>query len=527
MSINIIPKPNHIILKDGVFNLDKSTKISFDDKIKPVIRFLEQYLKEATELEFNITNESEGNNIIKLNLNDDSVHLGKEGYRLHITNSRVQLDSMTLQGMFYGLQTLRQIMNDNPKRLPCVEIEDKPRYEYRGYMLDVCRHFFDKKVVKRMIDLAALHKLNIFHWHLTEDQGFRMEIKKYKKLTKIGSNRKETIVAGKSDNTPHGGYYTASDIKEIVEYAKERYITIIPEFDMPGHFMAALASYPNLSCSGKQLDVCTKFGVIKDIACVGKERTYEFIFDVLEEMIELFPGELIHIGGDEVPKEQWKECPHCQNKIKEENLKNEEEIQGYFTNRIAKFLKEKNKRAITWNDSLKSGNLDESVVVQHWLDGDKHENTVKAINENRKVIMSDVHHVYLDYPYGLTPLKKTYEFSPVFEGIQKDKEQNILGVEAPLWTEYVKDLDRIDYLTFPRLCALSEIGWTEEKLKDYNDFGMRLKSLNGLLDKLGVKYATKSQADIKGLKAKIEVYKHAKQVDNIISVIHQLFINKK
>ncbi|QUH29206.1 beta-N-acetylhexosaminidase [Vallitalea guaymasensis] len=527
MSINIIPKPNHIILKDGVFNLNKSTKICFEDEIKPVIRFLKQYLNEASNLELQVINEPVENNVIRLSLNNALENLGKEGYKLSIAHSRIQMEAMTLQGMFYGIQTLRQIINDYPNELPCVEIEDKPRYEYRGYMLDVCRHFFDKKVVKRMIDLAALHKLNIFHWHLTEDQGFRVEIEKYKKLTEIGSKRKETIIGGKSDNTPHGGYYTASDIKEIVDYANERYITIIPEFDMPGHFLAVLASYPELSCSGKQLEVGTKFGVIKDIACAGKESTYEFIFDVLGEIIGLFPGELIHIGGDEVPKEQWIECPHCQNKINEEKLKNEEELQGYFTNRIAKFLKERNKRAITWNDALKSGNLDESVVVQHWLDGDNHKNTVKAINENRKVIMSDVHHVYLDYPYGLTPLKKTYEYKLVSAGIQKDKEKNILGVEAPLWTEYVKDLDRIDYLTFPRLSALSELGWTDEKHKNYDDFTTRLKSLNKLLDKLDVNYATKSQADVKGLKAKIEVYKHVKQVDNLLSVIRQLFINNK
>jgi hexosaminidase len=481
-------------LKDGTFKLSESTKISFaDNKIKPVIKFLEQYLIEINNLKLYFTNEQGANNVIRLNLDDNALNLGKEGYKLNITDAKIQIDAMTSQGIFYGIQTLRQIMNDNNSELPCVEIVDKPRYEYRGYMLDVCRHFFDKEIVKRMIDLSAIHKLNIFHWHLTEDQGFRMEVKKYKKLIEIGSKRKETIIHGKSDNTPHEGYFTTNDIKEIVEYAKERYITIIPEFDMPGHFLAVLASNPQIRCKPKELEVGTEFGVIKDVACAGKESTYEFIFDVLEEIIQLFPGELIHIGGDEVPKEQWIECPHCQNKIKEENLKDEEELQGYFTNRITKFLKNKNKTAITWNDALRSGNLDESAVVQHWLDGDKHENTVKAVNEGRKVIMSNHKQVYLDYSYEQTSLKRTYEYNPVSEGILQDKEQNILGVEAPLWTEYVEDIDRIDYLTFPRLSALSEIGWTEQSLKDYNDFTKRLESLNKLLDRLGVNYATEYQ----------------------------------
>ncbi|GKX30158.1 hypothetical protein SH1V18_26380 [Vallitalea longa] len=526
MSINVIPKPNHIILKEGVFNINQSTKISFDENARPILKFLEQYIKQATGLELANSNET-GVNSITLNLDDNLVDLGKEGYKINILQKQILLDACTIHGLFYGVQTLRQIMNDNNCNLPCVEIEDVPRYEYRGYMLDVCRHFFDKEVVKRMIDLSALHKLNIFHWHLTDDQGFRIEIKKYEKLTKIGSVRKETIISNKSDNKPHGGYYTVDDIKEVVEYAKERYITIVPEFDMPGHFLSLLASYPNLGCNGKQLEVGTRFGVINDIACAGKESTYEFIFDVLEEIIDLFPGELIHIGGDEVPKERWIECPDCQNKIKEENLNNEEELQGYFTNRIAEFLKEKGKRAVTWNESLKAGNLDDSVVVQHWMDPDKHQNTIKAINDDRTMIISDFFHVYLDYPYGMTTLQKTYEFNPVFEGVKKDKVKNILGVEAPLWTEYVTNIEKIDYLTFPRLSALAEIGWTNESDRDYNDFIDRLKSLNDLLSKSGVRYATVTQANVKGLKAKIEVCKHFKQVNNIFSIIIELIKSKK
>lgn len=488
----VIPKPNKIVVKDGRFIIDYETVIEAE-MMKDV---LYEYVYEETGYKLQ---DARGNKLIRVSLCQEMKFLKEEGYQIHIDQGEIEIEAYQENGLFYGIQTLRQLLHAYKNEIPCIEIEDSPRFSHRGFMLDVGRHFFDKNEVKKLIDLCVLQKLNVFHFHLTEDQGWRLEIEKYPLLTKVGSYREETVIKSKSDGTPVRGYYTKADILEIVAYARERYIKVIPEIDIPGHLQAAIAAYPHLSCLGEEVDVWNRFGISKVVACAGKESTYSFLADVLDEVCAMFDTDRIHLGGDEAPKDRWKKCPHCQAKMRDEGLRNEEELQAYFINRISRYLRGKGIKAITWNDSLKASILDKDILIQHWMDGKKKKNVVAAINEGRQVIISDYYNHYLDYPYGMTPLTKTYHFNPIFDGVKPEKESCIIGLEAPLWTEYVKDTKRLYYMTFPRLTAVADRAWNSGAL-DYRDFTERLKCFYKLLDRYDIPYAKLNEVDVRGIK---------------------------
>jgi hexosaminidase len=425
--------------------------------------------------------------------------LGSEGYCLKITTKEIRIEAPTSTGVFYGIQTLRQLLpleiekgtplEEREYAIPCLEITDFPRFAWRGFMLDEGRHFLGKEIVLHTLDLMALQKLNVFHWHLTEDQGWRIEIKKYPLLTTVGSNRAGTgtMIKGHHDGIPHGGFYTQLEIKEIVAYAADRHILIIPEIEMPGHSLAALASYPTLSCTGGPFEVATHYGIFPDIYCAGKEETFTFIKDVLTEVMSLFPSPYIHIGGDEAPKTRWKDCPECQRRIKAEDLNNEHELQVYFTNRIISWLAKRGRRVIGWNEIMQEG-LRKDAVVQYWWG--KKKKLIEEIRENsRDVIISTYLSTYLDHSHALTSLKDAYEFEPAFSELTEKESTHILGVEPPLWTEWIPNKARMDFQTYPRLTAFAETAWSAKEGKSYKRFRTRLKEFLKRLDALNVAYA--------------------------------------
>lgn len=401
----------------------------------------------------------------------------KDEYEIEIRNGKIAVRFSENQGKFYAEKTLEQLKNSGEKIPDCI-IKDKPQFSHRGFMLDPCRHFLTVTEIKKVIDAAAYLKMNVFHFHLSDDQGFRIESKKFPLLNEIGSHRKNSLFGGTNEGKPHGGFFTQDEIKDIVSYCKERFIEVIPEIDLPGHTMAIIASYPELSCEKKQIDVCMKHGIFDDILCAGNEKVYEFIFALLDEIIPLFESEYFHIGGDEVPKTKWKNCEDCRKKLTSENLENFHQLQGYFMNRIAEYLRTKNKTPIMWNDTLKSGKINsETTVIQHWL----HDKKIMEdfINNGGKYIESDFFHFYSDYPYHMTPLKKVYSFSA-------EKNEKLLGVETPAWSEYIRDFDKLSFMLFPRICAVAEIGWTENKNKNYNRFYENLKILYPFFKSKGI-----------------------------------------
>ncbi|MFX1462289.1 MAG: beta-N-acetylhexosaminidase, partial [Promethearchaeota archaeon] len=436
-------------------------------------------------------------NLIQL---DGINNLGSEGYILEIKPLKIEIKGNSPAGVFYGIQTLRQllpieiesntIVSNINWEIPCVKIEDYPRFSWRGYMLDEARHFHGKDVVKRLLDLLAFFKMNYFHWHLTDDQGWRIDIKKYPKLTEIGSKREETQLGArlskKRDGIPHSGYYTQEDIQEIIKYAENRFIKIIPEIDLPGHTRAALASYPNLSCKGYPFRVSTHWGFHKDVMCIGKNEVFEFIFGVLDEIMALFPSNIIHIGGDEVLKKRWKECSDCQNRIQSEGLKDEKQLQTYFTNEISSYLNSNSQKVICWNDALDK-NLRENLICQYWFRGKK--KVLEHIRKGGYVIMSNFKYTYLDHSYSFTPLKLAYKFEPIPKNLGKEYHNNVLGLEAPMWGEYIPNIKRLEWQTFPRLIAFAEIGWTPKIKRNFASFQERLPEFLKRFDFFGINYA--------------------------------------
>ncbi len=413
-----------------------------------------------------------------------------EYYCIEITDGETIITTKGEKGRYYAHLTLEQI--NEAGKAPICKIIDLPAYSYRGFMIDSARHMQTLDEIKAYISAAARFKFNTFHWHLCDDQGWRIEIEKYPMLNIKGSYR-----YGHGFGNPrmekYGGYYTKDEIREIVEFCKERYIDVIPEVDMPGHTVAVLASYPELSCRGKEIATEMKGGIFKDILCAGNDDVFDFCFGVLDEVAELFPGEYVHIGGDEAPKARWCACPKCQKRIKDEGLKNEEELQGWFANKIIAYLETKGKKAFAWNESLNSGILNNNTIICQWMDNN-HKSEEYA-NKGGKIIVEDFYHYYLDYEYGMTPLKKTYTFSPMLEKLETEGRRNVLGVEAPIWTEYVEDFDRMSYMCFPRLIAVAETGWTNEKHKDYESFKARVKNQNNFLLSLGIRMADESVWD--------------------------------
>jgi hexosaminidase len=425
--------------------------------------------------------------------------LGEEGYELTVAPTSVVLRAPQAQGLFYGVQTFRQLLPPEAERparnrtkvaktwrIPCTRIIDQPRYPWRGMLLDCCRHFMAKDFVKRYIDLLAYHKMNVLHWHLTEDQGWRIEIKRYPRLTAIGAWR------GEGDER-HGGFYTQEDIRDIVAYARSRHVTIVPEIEMPGHSVAALAAYPELSCTGGPFKVSTRWGVHEDVYCAGNERTFEFLEGVLSEVIDLFPSEFIHVGGDECPKQRWKACAKCQARMKAEGLRDEGELQSYFIRRIDKFLTGKGRRLVGWDEILEGG-LAPNATVQSWrgMSG-----AVAAAKAGHDVISSPTSHCYLDYAQSREPgeptwmgfidLKTAYSFEPTPPQLDPEQARHVLGAEGNMWTEHAPQ-ERVDHQVFPRLCALAEVTWSPAQRRDWKGFQERMKTHYRRLDALGVHY---------------------------------------
>ena len=441
----------------------------------------------------------------------DTAMKNDEGYLLTITPKKIIIKAKSAPGLFYAVQTIRQLMPPDVEKqqviegfrlaVPACEIKDAPRFSYRGMHLDVGRHFFPPEDVKRYIDMIALHKMNTFHWHLTEDQGWRIEIKKYPRLTQVGAFRKETLVGNGGeqpfiyDGKPYGGFYTQDEVRDIVAYAKSKFVTIIPEIEMPGHALAALASYPGLSCTGGPFDVYTQWGVVSDVYCAGKEETFNFLQDVLTEVIGLFPGKYIHIGGDECPKTRWEKCPLCQKRIKEEGLKDEHELQSYFIQRIEKFLISKDRKLIGWDEILEGGLAPEATVMS-WRGT---AGGIAAAQQKHYVIMTPNKYVYLDYYQcdpadqplaigGYLPLEVVYSYNPMPAELTPEEQRYILGIQGNVWTEYIGSRDYLDYMACPRMFAIAETGWTPDRLKDFEDFLARFEVLKKRYDAMGINY---------------------------------------
>jgi len=506
----IVPRPAEVEVSPGYFQIKPSTSVLVRGEaqgIYAVGNYLADWLRQRTGYEVPVRTlkrgeEPDGDFVL---VSAARADLGDEYYRLNATPKLVTLFAPHPRGLFLGVQTIRQLLpaaaetatpgDEIGWQLPCVRVADEPRYRWRGMLLDCGRHFMDKEFVKRYIDLLAYDKMNVLHWHLTEDQGWRIEIKKYPKLTEVGAWREATRDSEqpRDGQGRYGGFYTQEDVKEIVEYAKSRYITIVPEIEMPGHSMAALASYPELGCVGEGYTVGTRWGVYSDVYCAGNDKVFEFLQDVLSEVIELFPSEYIHIGGDECPKVRWEKCPKCQARIKAEGLKDEHELQSYFIRRIEKFLNGKGRRLIGWDEILEGG-LAPNATVQSWRGM---RGAVAAATAGHDVVSSPTSHCYLDYAQARLPgeptqmgfldLKTVYAFEPTPARLTPEQARHILGAEGNMWTEHAPQ-KRVDWQVFPRLCALAEVTWSPRESRDWDDFAKRMKAHYCRLDALGVTY---------------------------------------
>lgn len=499
--IKIVPKPLKINECSGKFEIDFSTKIGgdFDAEKRTLAAMLS-----ACGIEVSVVS---GEGDIQFVVQPE---IEAEGYHLNVTADKIVIKAADSAGAFYALQTLRQLCpidtteNADSLTVPACQIEDAPRFKRRAFMLDVARHFYDVDVVKQCLDMMALNKLNVFHWHLTDDQGWRIEIKKYPLLAEKGSMRKGTQLAGvgKMEDKAYGEglYYTQEQIKEVVAYAKQLHIDVLPEIDMPGHLVAAIHCYPELSCEGKQIDVSPKWGILDDIGCVGGDKLIPFVKDIIDEIVELFPYPYFHIGGDEVPKTKWKTCPKCQAKIKELGLKNEEELQGWFNNQILQYLKGKGVKLIGWNEILKATELSDETIIQWWIGPAKFNGVAKWLQKGNQVILSPCNNLYMDHCYDMKDLKKYYSVDLDTMGLKMSYESQVLGIEAPLWTEYVRCKDKLQFNIYPRMQALGEINWTAKQNKNFADFESRLPVQMKIMDKLNIKYAKREAYLVRGVK---------------------------
>lgn len=499
---SIIPAPVKTEIKSGSFMLNSKTVIVTDGNNTATVNFLNDYLKKYYGLTLKTVDHASSNFIRLTSQPQQNSPSKAERYTLAVSGKSVLINGAGPGGTFYGMQTLIQLLpaqKTNALKIPALQIEDYPRFGYRGAMLDVSRHFFDLNFIKKYLDLLALHKINTFHWHLTDDQGWRIEIKKYPRLTEVGSCRNGTIIGrypGKgNDGEKYCGYYTQEQIREIIKYAADRFITVVPEIELPGHSSAAIAAYPQLSCfpdeptqaakntawygdnTGK--NVQQAWGVFEDVYCPS-EYTFGFIQDVLDEVIELFPSKYIHIGGDECPKEAWKRSSFCQNLIKEKNLKDEHGLQSYFVQRVEKYLNGKGKAIIGWDEILEGG-LAPNATVMSWR-GEK--GGIEAATQKHDVIMTPNTYLYLDYAQrknedsvvigGYLPLQKVYSFNPVPAELKDDEHHYILGAQANLWTEYITNAAKAEYMLFPRISALSEVCWSPLEKKNWEGFKKRM-----------------------------------------------------
>lgn len=509
----IIPKPLDVnckgdasfLLKDGVAVIYPENNQKMQDNAEFLVDYVER--QTGVKLTSHAGMPVDGAICLTLDLSDDNA----EAYKLIVNDKRVCISGASEAGVFYGIQTLRKslpVAQDINVNLSAVEIYDKPRFAYRGAMLDVARHFYTVDEVKTFIDMLALHNINRFHWHLTDDQGWRIEIKKYPKLMSVASERKETVVgrwySGIYDGKPYGGYYTQDELRDVIDYAAKRHITIIPEVDLPGHMQAALTAYPELGCTGGPYEVRTIWGVSQDVLCVGNDFTLQFVKDVLSEVADIFPSEYIHIGGDECPKVRWEKCPKCQERIKSLGLKSdakhtkEQRLQSYMIQEAAKYLKEKGKRIIGWTEILEGGLVPDATLMS-WI-GES--GGIEAAHQHHDVIMTPNTYLYFDYYQskkvedeplaigGYLPIEKIYNYEPMPKVLTKEEQQYIKGVQANLWTEYIPVFSQVQYMVLPRLGAAAEVQWTDPSKKDYKDFLRRVPHLVAVYDCYGWNYAT-------------------------------------
>lgn len=505
---DVIPLPAQLEPKSGAFVLDAQTAIATATRDADAARVVAEFgaqLRRATGLPLPAGTPG-GKRTITFELTDAVAH--PEGYEISVTPTRVAVTARQAQGLFYAVQTLYQLLPDavfadTPSdevawRIPSVEIADAPRFVYRGMHLDVARHFFDVAAVKQYIDQLAFHKMNYFHWHLTDDQGWRIEIKRYPKLTEVGGYRNGTLIGHYNDqpqrfsSTRYGGFYTQADISEVVAYAAARFVTVVPEIEMPGHAQAVLAAYPELGCGTGPYEVWQKWGVSDNVFC-PTEQTFTFLQNVLDEVVALFPSPYIHIGGDECPKLQWEQSAFCQQLIKDNNLGDAHGLQSYFIRRIEAYLNTKGKKIIGWDEILEGG-LAPNATVMSWRGI---EGGIAAAKAGHDVVMTPTSHCYLDYYQsdhpeeplaigGFLPLAKVYAQEPIPAELTADEAKHILGTQGNLWTEYIPTLEKLHYMAFPRMCALAEVAWTPATRRDYNDFVVRLLPHLARLNQRGI-----------------------------------------
>ncbi len=496
---NVFPRPQYIETADGEYVVTASTaNVAEVSTTAPAERFSEDmrvFFPEAKR-PMKIARHGKG-----IKLREDPC-IAAEGYEMTVTPREITITGGSEAGVYYGLQTLRQMIVTGNGRVPCCFIADEPAFAYRGAMLDVCRHFFTVEQVKRYIDILAAHKLNRFHWHLTDDQGWRIEIERYPELTVKGGTRKQTLVGHGSnsdryDGTPHGGFYTKEQIREVIDYAAARYITVIPEIEMPGHALAAMAAYPWLGCRGADYpyEVWTRWGITPEVMCAGRETTYEFLENVLTEVIELFPSEYIHIGGDESPRDRWKECEHCQAFISEHGLDGEDGLQGYLVNRIEKWLMAHGRKMIGWDEILGCG-ISQTANIMSWRGA---KGGIAAAKRGNDVIMTPSSHCYFDSyqtrervgePLAIgrhVPVEKVYAFDP-YDKLEADERRHILGVQCNMWTEYIADFDHLQRMLLPRLAAICEVQWAADR-RDAATLRERMEVLRRFYDACGYPYA--------------------------------------
>lgn len=506
----VVPLPQSIVMQKGEpFLLDDQVEIIYDESLQREAEFLQQYLKEATWLNLQLV-QKRAKKVRYIKLAVSSNVKEPECYVLTVSQKGVSIQGGSAAGVFYGIQTLRKAVKEGPIMNPVV-ITDAPRFTWRGMHLDCSRHFFSVAFVKKFIDLLALHNMNRFHWHLTDDQGWRIEIKKWPKLISVGSQRTGTIIGTNSDiddGIPYGGYYTQDEAREIVAYAAERHITVIPEIDMPGHMLAALASYPELGCTGGPYQVGHYWGVYKDVLCVSNERVYQFVEDVLTEIMDIFPSEVIHIGGDETPTDKWQRCPKCQalNATFGKPTTQSEEFSpltsrlspllGHFTKRVFDFLTAHHRRALGWDEILDGSPQD--AMIMSWRGT---EPGAKAAETGHDVVMTPTTFCYFDYQQvedtqfepsrcgGFIPIEKVYSLDPAPDSLSVKAREHILGAQANLWTEYMTNEAMVEYQALPRMSALSEVQWTQPERKDYEAFKERLTRLTALFELYHYQYA--------------------------------------
>lgn len=495
--VAIVPKPLYVVEEKGSFRPgDRCAIVIGDESLRRPAEIFAEFVEPSLGCRFEIGDRPVKRSIT-LVLNPGT--LDDEEYTLVAGRHGVDITGGSPKAVLYGLQTLRQLLAGG--EVPAVTIRDKPTFAYRGAMLDVCRHFFPVEDVKCFIDILSLHKINTFHWHLTDDQGWRIEIRKYPRLTEVGSVRSKTLVghgatSNEYDGKAYGGYYTQEQIREVVAYAAERYIEVIPEIEMPGHGYAALASYPRLGCAGGPYEVWPRWGVSEGVYCAGKDSTYDFMEGVLAEVVELFPSKYIHIGGDECPKGPWKACAACQKRMCDENLKDEHELQSYFVRRIEQIVRRHGRSIIGWDEILEGG-VSKTATIMSWRGA---KGGITAARQGNHVIMAPNTNCYLDYfqtsdpgkyePFGIggyLPVRQVYRLEP-YDQLTPAQQSYILGVQANLWTEYIGDLGHVQHMILPRLAAVAETGWAYDR-KEYGDFVKRMESLRKVYEQAGYRYA--------------------------------------